>query len=155
MQSKASDAYQMISGGGYYTGKNEAGEKVTMRGNLASHAQYNGMATQVKDWASASNATLQRAAKNGGLDKTMAKQILNSQDHAVQSGILSDKDKRATLEAIARGEYEPVGNSANETSRPAPSEPSADVDIYHNNSSNARLDRISDAAHDNPFMDNE
>lgn len=98
MQNKASDAYQMITSGGY-GGDNE------MRHNLDWHSANNDMATQTKDWATQSSASLRRAAANGGLDQKMAQQILNSNDPAVQSGILSDASKRAVIEAVASGNY--------------------------------------------------
>ncbi len=94
MQNKASDVFQMVSGGGYVNGK---------RQNVAAHAKDNGISTQMKDWVTQSNGTLKRAAENGGLTQQMARDILNSTDPAIQSGIQSDKDKRATLEAIAGG----------------------------------------------------
>lgn len=94
MQNKASDVFQMVSGGGYVDGK---------RQNVSAHAAHNGISTQMKDWATQSNGTIQRAAANGGFDAKMARDLLNSTDPAIQSGIQSDKDKRATLEAIAGG----------------------------------------------------
>ncbi|MBR3269672.1 hypothetical protein IKG07_00205 [Candidatus Saccharibacteria bacterium] len=94
MQNKASDVFQMLSGGGYVNGT---------RQNVAAHAANNGIATQMKDWATQSNGTIQRAAANGGFDAQMARSILSSTDPTIQSGIQSDKDKRATLEAIAGG----------------------------------------------------
>lgn len=94
MQNKASDVFQMVSGGGYVDGK---------RQNVAAHAANNGISTQMKDWATQSNGTLRRASANGGLSAQMARDILKSTDPAIQSGIQSDKDKRATLEAIAGG----------------------------------------------------
>ncbi|MBQ3280253.1 hypothetical protein IJG92_01190 [Candidatus Saccharibacteria bacterium] len=94
MQNKASDVFQMVSGGGYVNGT---------RQNVSAHAANNGIATQMKDWATQSNGTIQRAATNGGFDAKMARDLLNSTDPAIQSGIQSDKDKRATLEAIAGG----------------------------------------------------
>lgn len=95
MQNKASDAYQMISGGGFGEDGN--------RHNLKWHAAHNGMATQVKDWATQSSATLRRAAKAGGLSKEMANNILSSTDPAIRSGVLSDTSKRAALVAAANG----------------------------------------------------
>lgn len=94
LQNKASDVFQMVSGGGYVNGK---------RQDVAIHAANNGISTQMKDWVTQSNGTLRRAAENGGFTQQMARDILNSTDPAIQSGIQSDKDKRATLEAIAGG----------------------------------------------------
>lgn len=99
MQGKASDAYQMISGGGYYTD----GNGVTKRGNLAAHSQYNSIATQAKDWATQSGATLKRAAAAGAFTQRQALELLNSTDPAVQSGIQTDASKRQVLEAVANG----------------------------------------------------
>lgn len=103
MQNKASDVFQMVSGGGYVNGK---------RQNVSAHAANNGIATQMKDWATQSNGTIQRAAANGGFSAKMARDLLNSTDPAIQSGIQSDKDKRATLEAIAGGYTGDWSNSA-------------------------------------------
>jgi hypothetical protein len=105
MQNKAADAYQMISSGGF-------GGDNNMRHNLNWHSANNDMATQTKDWATQSSASLRRAAANGGLNKAMAQQILNSNDPAVQSGILSDASKRAVIEAVASGNY--TGNYSKE-----------------------------------------
>ena len=99
MQGKASDAYQMISGGGYYTD----GNGTTKRGNLAAHSQYNSIATQAKDWATQSGATLKRAAAAGAFTQRQALELLNSTDPAVQSGIQTDASKRQVLEAVANG----------------------------------------------------
>ena len=99
MQGKASDAYQMISGGGYYTN----GSGATKRGNLAAHSQYNSIATQAKDWATQSGATLKRAAAAGSFTQRQALELLNSTDPAVQSGIQTDASKRQVLEAVANG----------------------------------------------------
>lgn len=103
MQNKASDVFQMISGGGYVNGT---------RQNVSAHAANNGIATQMKDWATQSNGTIQRAAANGGFSAKMARDLLNSTDPTIQSGIQSDKDKRATLEAIAGGYTGDWSNSA-------------------------------------------
>ena len=103
MQNKASDVFQMVSGGGYVNGK---------RQNVSAHAANNNISTQMKDWATQSNGTLKRASANGGLSAEMARNLLNSTDPAIQSGIQSDKDKRATLEAIAGGYTGDWSNSA-------------------------------------------
>ena len=94
MQNKASDVFQMVSGGGFIDGK---------RQNASAHAAHNTISTQLKDWATQSNGTLRRAAAHGGLTSQMAKDLLKSTDPAIQSGIQSDKEKRATLEAVAGG----------------------------------------------------
>ena len=97
MQSKASDAYQMITSGGY-DGDGKA------RHNMAYHSMYNNIATQDKDWATQSSATLRRAAASGALDAQTAQNILNSTDPTIMSGIRSDKGKREVLEAAASGQ---------------------------------------------------
>lgn len=94
MQSKASDIYQMVSGSGYVDGK---------RQNAMAHAANNGIATQTKDWATQSSATLKRAIDAGQLTADDAKALLNSTDPAIQSGLQSDKGKREVLQAAAAG----------------------------------------------------
>lgn len=112
MQNKASDAFQMISGGGYYTPE---GSDTAIRGNLNMHSMYNSMATQNKDWATQSSATLQRAAEAGTLSKEVATSILNSTDPAIQSGIQSDASKRKVLQAAASGQLRTARNSGGMT----------------------------------------
>ncbi|MBQ3293359.1 hypothetical protein IJG93_03640 [Candidatus Saccharibacteria bacterium] len=111
MQNKASDVYQMISSGGYagvYDANGDEvlgddGKQIVKRQNLATHSAHNSMATQIKDWATQSSATLERAAANGALTPDTMREILESSDPAVQSGIKSDADKRKILEAGASG----------------------------------------------------
>lgn len=105
MQNKASDVFQMVSSGGFYnTGRRDAnGNAILARGNVAQHAAHNNISTQIKDWATQSDATIRRAAANGGFTAQMARDILNSTDPSIQSGIQSDAEKRASLEAIAGG----------------------------------------------------
>ena len=95
MQNKAADAYQMVSSGGF--------GKDNVRHNMDYHTKNNDMATQIKDWATQSSATIRRSAASGGLSPKMAQQILGSNDPAVQSGILSDSGKKAALLAAANG----------------------------------------------------
>ena len=110
MQNKAADVYQMISSGGYVDHDengnavlDSAGNVVSKRQNLAAHSANNSMATQIKDWATQSTATLERAARSGALTPQMMLSILDSDDPTVQSGIKSDPDKRRVLEAGASG----------------------------------------------------
>lgn len=103
MQNKASDAFQMISSGGYVDIKDENGNVKNMRANMSAHSKNNNISTQIKDWATQSSATLRRAAENKALTKEVAMEILNSTDPTIQSGIKSDASKREVLEAVAGG----------------------------------------------------
>ena len=94
MQNKASDIYQMISGSGYVDGK---------RQNAVAHSANNGVATQTKDWATQSSATLKRAIDAGQLTAQDAQNLLTSTDPTIQSGLQSDKGKREVLQAAAAG----------------------------------------------------
>ena len=116
MQNKASDAFQMISGGGYYT---PDGSDTAVRGNLNMHSMYNSIATQTKDWATQSSATLKRAAEAGTLSKEVARNILNSTDPAIQSGIQSDASKRMVLQAAASGRLVTARNATKEAAHEA------------------------------------
>ena len=92
MRSKASDAYKMISD----RGLDSSGNNTDL--SYFSHKDRR-METQIKDWASASKNTLQRAIDSQALDDDMIKSILSSDDPTIKSGILSDKDKTNTLKA--------------------------------------------------------
>lgn len=116
MQNKASDAFQMISSGGYYT---PDGSDTAVRGNLNMHSMYNSIATQTKDWATQSSATLKRAAEAGTLSKEVARSILNSTDPAIQSGIQSDASKRMVLQAAASGRLVTARNATKEAAHEA------------------------------------
>lgn len=94
MRTKASDASQMISGGGY---GNDG-----VRHNLDYHSANNNIATKDEDWVASSAATLRRAIDAGQLTQADCERILNSDVPAVRSG-LSDQGKLAVLQAGAAG----------------------------------------------------
>ena len=103
MKNKASDAYQMLTSGGYIERIDENGNKRQVRGNLAEHSAKNNVATKLSDWATQSGSTLKRAAIGGALSAETAQQLLDSDDPAIKSGIASDADSRKILQAIAAG----------------------------------------------------
>ena len=116
MQNKASDAFQMISSGGFVehdvVGDDGSVTRTNSRANLDVHSANNNIATQTKDWATQSSATLRRAAASGALSPEVANDILNSTDPAVQSGIKSDATKRQVLEAAASGKLATAKDSS-------------------------------------------
>lgn len=133
MQSKASDVFQMVSSGGYVEhDRRDANGNVIMgnildangqvigqravrattRANVREHSANNSIATQDKDWATQSSATLRRAVESGALTSQTAQRILNSTDPTIQSGIKSDASKRRVLEAAAGGYSGNFSNAA-------------------------------------------
>lgn len=96
MKNKASDAFQMISDGGlvYDQQTGQADYR-----DLDYFSQHNNTSTDIKDWSTQSTATLQRAIDSGALTDDMIRDIMNSSDPAVQSGIQSDTRKRDLLQA--------------------------------------------------------
>ena len=87
MASKASDVYQMISSGGYY----DDGSGESNRGNIDMHSKYNGIMTQDKDRATQGGSTLLRSFASGAMNANISNRMLNSDDAAIRSGILSDE----------------------------------------------------------------
>ena len=104
MQNKASDAFQMISGGGYVQFKKQMADgsvqTVTQRANLNVHSANNNIATQSKDWATQSTATIRRAIQSGALKQEDVMALMNSSDPAIQSGFQSDAGKMELAQAF-------------------------------------------------------
>lgn len=108
MRNKASDAYQMISNGGI-VGHNAATGENTYA-NLGHYSANNAISKDVKDWSTQSADTLRRAIDSGALKDDTIRQLLDSTDPAIQSGIQSDESKRNVLQArLDRAETNPSG----------------------------------------------
>jgi len=98
MKNKATDAYAMISGAGKVYDSSRQ-EKFRYE-NLQYFAQSgNNPASDLKDWSTQSSSTLQRAIDNGSLSTEMVRNLLESTDPSIQSGIQSDEGKRDVLQA--------------------------------------------------------
>ena len=96
MRSKASDAYGMISDGG----KDKNGNYQ----NLSHFSKKeNQIATSYKDWSTQSSDTLKRAIDSEALKKEQVRELLNSTDPSIQSGLQSDEGKRNVLQAAMSG----------------------------------------------------
>lgn len=96
MRSKTPDAFQMISEAGT---RYDAATGRTSFENLNYFSRNNTIATQVKDWATASGATLQRAVDSGAISERQLEELLNSDDPSIRSGLQSEDGKREILEA--------------------------------------------------------
>ncbi|MBR3132404.1 hypothetical protein IKG33_03295 [Candidatus Saccharibacteria bacterium] len=96
MRGKASDAFGMMSAGGAIK-RNDDG--TIEYGDLGYFARKNEIAKTDSDFASQGSTTLKRAIESGGLTKDRVEQLLNSEDHSVQT-MLSDEGKRTTLQAF-------------------------------------------------------
>jgi len=96
MRSKAPDAFQMVSEAGTHY---DAATGGTSYEDLRYFSGNNIIATQAKDWATASGATLQRAVDNGAMSERMLEELLTSDDPSIRSGLQSEDGKREILEA--------------------------------------------------------
>jgi hypothetical protein len=100
MKNKASDAFQMISDAGMRYDQSADGGRGAMKyEDLSWFTANNSTATQVKDWATSSGATLRRAVDSGALSEDMINRMLMSDDPAIKSGLQSESGKRQILEA--------------------------------------------------------
>lgn len=100
LKNKAPDAFQMISDAGMrYDQAANGGAGGMVYEDLDWFSGHNSTATQAKDWATASGATLQRAVDNNMLSERMINELLTSEDPAIRSGLQSEDGKREILEA--------------------------------------------------------
>lgn len=111
MRSKAPDAFQMVSEAGTHY---DAATGGTTYEDLSYFSGNNIIATQAKDWATASGATLQRAVDNGAMSERMLEELLTSDDPSIRSGLQSEDGKREILEAaLYNMRHNPSGTGTN------------------------------------------
>lgn len=92
-------AFQMLTNGGYYVGD----DGKTHRGNVDAHAAHDNVMTKDTDRAAAGSVALLRALQKKSLTSEDATRMLNSNDPAMLSGILSEKSKVDMLKAASMG----------------------------------------------------
>ena len=92
MKAKASDAFQMISNAGIAEGDQGVGYY-----DMEWFTKHNKAATKTKDWITASTATLERGLDSGAIDDEMLRELLTSDDPAIEA-FRSDKDIRTALQ---------------------------------------------------------
>ena len=93
MKAKASDAFQMISNAGIAEGDQGVGYY-----DMEWFTKHNKAATKTKDWITASTSTLERGLDSGAIDDEMLRELLTSDDPAIEA-FRSDRKNRIALQA--------------------------------------------------------